>query len=670
MAAKKESFSAREMEFKWSKETCRLDELESKFKLPCVVKINEGYYTASETNGFSQGDIIGIDQKMIQHNISAYVVQKNDADELAISNKEIQVPLNYNRKVKIVQRSKTYYSVQDLILDFPRYAEAGQDFAVIDDDNDTLVVHAGERIELERLIPGSNNEPDSLVIQFVHEGDPIEAKLCTTTKGVFKTLPDDNEYTLTDVVERLKLPQIVAFVDDYIHKVCTQDLVEGIANMVSISGRVQLNRLVTQTVFVGHLKSIRQPGNDTARFQKRTLIVLPLDHPGIRAVTVSVSQNYDDYDRIYESVFLVKNTSDDMQIIDTLYVEFKREFPNQRKATSENKIEDKKRKPKVAPKPTTRSQKPPPIAKRPIPVLPKDTETAQEIHGDALSKTPDMPPPRPPPVEWDKVDDNYYLMAQPPPIVRREQKTSSSSNEDYEEYDEFVQSLEIPEANANTKNDKDAHTSPNAETRKVVYRKKNPTEDSKGDVVVKEKTHSFTKSLSKLKDSENNSLLKFFRKGLTKAKAATVSKTTGLPLKRQMSEDTAFKEEALNDRGGTRSSAAMLRRSSFSDVEGISDVVYDDIDERNMLSDESIKKASRNRKSTGRGLEKQFNDLRCDELVNELNRVKLFDLAELCKKEQLDGKFFDMVSDEELKKAFGLKNADEFQRFKKLKSDR
>ncbi|WAR24457.1 hypothetical protein MAR_038126 [Mya arenaria] len=523
---KKESFSAREMEFKWSKETCRLDELESKFKLPCVVKINEGYYTASETNGFSQGDIIGIDQKMIQHNISAYVVQKNDADELAISNKEIQVPLNYNRKVKIVQRSKTYYSVQDLILDFPRYAEAGQDFAVIDDDNDTLVVHAGERIELERLIPGSNNEPDSLVIQFVHEGDPIEAKLCTTTKGVFKTLPDDNEYTLTDVVERM----------------------------------------------------------------------------------YEVSQE----NRMYEL-----------------------------SVTSEDKIEDKKRKPKVAPKPTTRSQKPPPIAKRPIPVLPKDTETAQEIH-----------------------------VAQPPPIVRREQKTSSSSNEDYEEYDEFVQSLEIPEANANTKNDKDAHTSPNAETRKVVYRKKNPTEDSKGDVVVKEKTHSFTKSLSKLKDSENNSLLKFFRKGLTKAKAATVSKTTGLPLKRQMSEDTAFKEEALNDRGGTRSSAAMLRRSSFSDVEGISDVVYDDIDERNMLSDESIKKASRNRKSTGRGLEKQFNDLRCDELVNELNRVKLFDLAELCKKEQLDGKFFDMVSDEELKKAFGLKNADEFQRFKKLKSDR
>ncbi|XP_052777336.1 uncharacterized protein LOC128214747 isoform X2 [Mya arenaria] len=644
------------MELKWSRETCRLDELESKFKLPCVVKINEGFYTESTSNGFSQGDIIGIDQKMIIHNISANFVKTYEADKPKLNDKEILVPLNYNRKVKIVQKSKTYYSMQDLILDFPRYAEAGQDLLVTNDDDETLVVHAGERIELERLLPGSSGEPDSLVIRFVHEGDPVEAKLCTTTKGVFKTLPDDNEYTLADVVERLELPQIVSFVDGDVQNKCTQDLVEGIVKMVSISGRIQINRLVTQTVLVGHLQPIGQLQNDKGRFRKKTHIALPLDHPGIRDTSVTVSQNYDYYDRIYEGFLLVKNLSEDMQIINTLHVEFKREFSKPRTSTSESSNENKKRKPKVAPKPIIASKKPLSTAKcqSPTPELPKDKVSVDGIQGDDLSKTP--APPRPPPVEWQKVDAVYYLVPQEPSLIKKDNLTSSSSNDDYEEYDDFVQSLEKS---------------------KVVIKNENlpkgSNEHCKGDVVVKEKGCALTKDPLESNDSENKSLLKFIRKGLTKAKSHSFPKKTGLQVERQLSLDNSFEERSCNDRGGTRSSKAMVKTSALLDVGDVGENIgtfYDDIDECNMLSDEAINKASRNLNSNECGLKNFFNDLRCVELVNELNRVKLFDLAELCKKEQLDGKFFEMVSDEELKNAFNLKNADEFQRFRKLRSDR
>jgi hypothetical protein len=43
----------------------------------------------------------------------------------------------------------------------------------------------------------------------------------------FVPLPDDTEYTLTEVVDRLPLPQVVTFVGEEFKKVLTTDLLEA-----------------------------------------------------------------------------------------------------------------------------------------------------------------------------------------------------------------------------------------------------------------------------------------------------------------------------------------------------------------------------------------------------------------------------------------------------------
>jgi hypothetical protein len=46
-------------------------------------------------------------------------------------------------------------------------------------------------------------------------------------------LPDDTEYTLTEVVDRLPLPQFVSFVGEDFKKVLTTDLLEAVDNVQS-----------------------------------------------------------------------------------------------------------------------------------------------------------------------------------------------------------------------------------------------------------------------------------------------------------------------------------------------------------------------------------------------------------------------------------------------------
>ena len=88
---------------------------------------------------------------------------------------------------------------------------------------------------------------------------------------------------------------------------------------------MQINRLVLQKVLIGHYKEPEERPNQSEKFCKRTLVVIPLDSPNIREITVRVriSENPDN-DKIYES-FLVRNVNADKDYVDMaegLYVEF------------------------------------------------------------------------------------------------------------------------------------------------------------------------------------------------------------------------------------------------------------------------------------------------------------------------------------------------------------
>ncbi|XP_045158947.2 uncharacterized protein LOC123524664 isoform X2 [Mercenaria mercenaria] len=362
-------------EMEWTLETYRLDELEGKFDFPCVVCVNEGYYSETDAEGFSQGDIMSIDSKLVMHKVAANFAEHVEDTKLREKDyieleREILVPLNYKGKLKVLRNIKNYESVRELATDFPRYAKVRENFKVTTEEKITVTIQAGTVIELDRILPGSmhgpSREPDKLVIQFQHLSGPLVVAVPLNERGKFRTVPDDNEYTIKEAIDRYSLPQHVSFIDDKIKRVYTQDLLEGIENMSAITETLRLNRLITQNVLVGHYKPLDgSETKDTERFRQRTLVVLPIDNPDIREIEVNVLKGVTD--DVYEQVFLVRNVSksNTMDIVDgSLYVDFAMRPGIKIISHDEDTSCDEDKPPPRPPKP---GQKAPAVAPKPHP---------------------------------------------------------------------------------------------------------------------------------------------------------------------------------------------------------------------------------------------------------------------------------------------------------------
>lgn len=312
----------------WTQRTYRLDEVTRKFKLPVVIHLTEGYYSATDAEGFSAGDIMTIDSELTLHKVGAFFEKHNSVDRYVnIADQEILIPLNYKGKLNVLQNIKRYESIHELCQDSPRYAKVGQNFSVQTNDGIVIDMRAGTVIELDRLIPGTrgpNPKPDQLVIEFKKQNMPVVVAIPTSTRGKFMTELDQNEYTIKEAIDRYKLPQKIRFIDDEIKRVYTQDLVEGIENMktITITDTLRLNRLVTQNVLVGHYKPIDSFClEDTESFRLRTLVVIPLDIPDVREIEVNVLEGLTE--DIYSDNFHITNVSRDLELVDgSLYIDF------------------------------------------------------------------------------------------------------------------------------------------------------------------------------------------------------------------------------------------------------------------------------------------------------------------------------------------------------------
>lgn len=88
---------------------------------------------------------------------------------------------------------------------------------------------------------------------------------------------------------------------------------------------MQINRIILQNVLIGHYTEPGETNKPSAKFCKRTLIVIPLDSLEIREITVRVRISNAEDDPIYEP-FLVQNVnagkSDYVDVAEGLYVEF------------------------------------------------------------------------------------------------------------------------------------------------------------------------------------------------------------------------------------------------------------------------------------------------------------------------------------------------------------
>lgn len=312
---------------KWSQETYRLDEIPDKFEFPLLVQVSEGFYGENQVDTFSAGDVIMFDQCVELQKVAARFaveVRKtcDSGDDYDILKDEILIPLHYKGLLKVKNEIKTYESVRDLTADMPRYVKILETLSVATDDGEELKFSTGTILELDRVLPKQQKcKTDRLVVNIKGESSQVALPLDKT--GKFKTVSDGNEYTLKDAVDRYYLPQVVCFLDNKLHKIYTQDLIERVQQMVTVTtSALQIRRLVKQKVLIGHYRMPDQLGDQSDSSCKRTLVVVPLDSVDLKEIVVQVHTG--DIDgSVYETLATVKNRDKRQSMLtEELYVDF------------------------------------------------------------------------------------------------------------------------------------------------------------------------------------------------------------------------------------------------------------------------------------------------------------------------------------------------------------
>ena len=339
-------------DFEWSHETYTIRQLALKDdNFPMVVRVNEGYLPedGNEAEAFSQGDLIKLDYKKSYQKVAARFLDAEshvDDEGYLHPGGNLLIPLGYRGKLKILHQDRQYYSVAELVKEFPRFVRVQRStVARSGQSQNTVSVPKGSLLELDRNLPS-----EGLVCR-------LNGKLIilnSNQKGHFLTVPDDEQYTLTEVIERFELPQNVQFLDIDFQAVCNEDLDDAIENIKKFKGCLKLMCMVRQEVVVGHYKP--QMDTDETRsghICRRAVALLPLDSPVVNEIEVQIPI----YSEMEDYEFLVaKNFSEKLNteaIEGALYVEFSNNTRIQR--FEQSYAEDELRPPPRPPRPTRAS---------------------------------------------------------------------------------------------------------------------------------------------------------------------------------------------------------------------------------------------------------------------------------------------------------------------------
>lgn len=199
--------------FNWSDKVYTLSDLVEKMKLNhCLLKSNEPLC--------SELDYLEI--LCIKHIycVRAFKVStpadgnikddKNNNSDLhtLTSGDEVFIPLHYMGRGTIVPlygESHVCNTVEELIMTFPRYVLIEENLNICSESKFTQL-QAGSELELLRNTKDKNYQ-DKLICRY---GDQT-LKLKPSDIGRFRVRPDPNLYSVKDILQRLKLPQIIDF---------------------------------------------------------------------------------------------------------------------------------------------------------------------------------------------------------------------------------------------------------------------------------------------------------------------------------------------------------------------------------------------------------------------------------------------------------------------------
>lgn len=295
----------------WSEKSAPLKEILRDEKLPILVKVATGFYN-NDSESFSPGDLIRLDCHKY--------IQKVRADVLSAKNKKIEeifIPLEYKGKVTITgvrTKEEAFHSVEELIKVFPRYVTVIEAFTSRTTERfSARTVEKGDSLELDRFLDG---------IGLVCTDEKTGELLVISTSGQYNltSKPDNNQYTIKEVIDRFPLPQTVTFVDEEVQKFFTTNLDEALPNICTFTGSLTLLGFITEEVVVGHSKP-QTSQKDEGKFVQRNVIMLPTNGDIVKELEVYLAINQGDKDyEILQSTNV--SQSQDMSAVDSmLYVD-------------------------------------------------------------------------------------------------------------------------------------------------------------------------------------------------------------------------------------------------------------------------------------------------------------------------------------------------------------
>ncbi|CAG2240044.1 unnamed protein product [Mytilus edulis] len=387
----------------WSDETQSIRDVVYS-SMPAIVRVAEGFYGDNDAESFSRGDLLKLDFVKSIQKVYATVVSSwseailEDRTGYIQPDREIIIPLGYKGKVVITRpptEFKVYTNVTELMRDFPRYVRVDTPFFAQSNQDQAIRIESGKRLELDRFLPNQG-----LIAKY----DDDVVVLNNSVKGRFVPLPDETEYTLTDVIDKLPLPQFVRFVEDEFEKVLTTDLQSAVENVQAFTGCVKLKRVFREEVVVGHHKPQLPYMPESLRIENekyvhRSIVLLPLSRDAVNEIEVNVPiySEPDEYELLAVRNF--SQTSPNMDVIDgSLYLEFAKN-PRSFYVIDDTEGGETKRSSFIP-------EAPPPVPPRP------------GHHIEVERKAP-IPPPRPSVSDADDDREDYEVVGQPmkPPVI-------------------------------------------------------------------------------------------------------------------------------------------------------------------------------------------------------------------------------------------------------------
>ena len=159
----------------WSKVEHKLGDFVSKFPLPQIVRVEEGYY------GPSEDSCLGSEQILTLHAVrSTEKVRAKDH-----RNRDLHIPLNCSQRVELRPQNlkELYEHVSELSSVFPRFVRVVQGYYNL--ENEDQCISPGDKLELKKIKRGDVED----YLEFENQ-ERIKVRLPMSVSAGFQPLVD------------------------------------------------------------------------------------------------------------------------------------------------------------------------------------------------------------------------------------------------------------------------------------------------------------------------------------------------------------------------------------------------------------------------------------------------------------------------------------------------